>query len=104
MLFFVNGEFINTKNEADIAFYSLNAELNLFLQENPLDIDAGIDYKSVLSREKFLKTEINRVCEKYQDRFNSFSISEPIETGEGISCKIEIFFKDSTVKSLEISI
>lgn len=102
MLFFDNGNFVYTTNDKDIAYYALLSELRLFLEENEMDIEAGIDYKAILNGEKFLKTELNRVCEKHKDNFNSYEVQEPTQNGETISCNIILSNLDNTTQNINI--
>lgn len=104
MLFLVNDEILNTSDDNEIAFYALVAELKLFTQENPINIEAGVDYKSILEKSKFLKTELNSVCEKYTDRISSFEIGEPTQNDEFVNCQVDIYLRNGKTKSVNISI
>jgi len=104
MLFYQNDNFVYTQDKNYIAYYALLAELKLFTHENDLDIDAGVDYKSVLNSEKFLKTELDRVCQKYSDRLTSYEISEPALNGDVLSCEIAITLKNGETKNTTITI
>lgn len=103
-MLFYDGNFIYTENESDIAYYELIAELKLFLLENPMNTEAGVDYKGVLNGEKFLKTELNRVCEKHADNFSSFEIGEPTQNGENIECLITLTLLSGETKTINITI
>lgn len=104
MLFFNDGQFIYTEDQSEIAYYALLAELKLFLGENEMNIEAGVDYKAILNSEKFLKTELNRVCESHSDSLASFEIGEPTQSGENVECTITLTLLSGDTKAVNITI
>lgn len=83
---------------------ALCQELRLFKGENPLNIEAGIDYLKVFNGEAFLKPLVEEVCEKYSDYFDGIEVGEATEEEEVLYLPIHIKTKNSGVVSTNLEI
>lgn len=95
---------VTSSNEATILEFL--QELRLWKGENPLDIEAGIDYQAVLNREAFLKVEVDRVVQKYQLNFKDIVVGDVIENSidETIELPITIYLFDNSTFNHSISL
>lgn len=69
-----NGNFRMLKDEGLFGLYTMFEELQLWLGECPMDVNAGVDYFSIFTNRTFIETELTRVLDKYKSFYNSYSI------------------------------
>lgn len=98
---------VHTNDAEEIALHSCLQELRLWWEENPIDIESGIDYFSVFNKSVFLKTEVDRVCQNHSVNFASIDVGELEEDEkdpEKLKLKILFTFKSghSIVENLWI--
>lgn len=93
------GNLQTTDDEKTAIVNELVEELKLFKGENPLDIDAGLDYFAILNGEKFLQIEVEDVLEKHRPNFKSIDAGDVTlsEDGEQIIMPLLITFKDNEI-------
>lgn len=73
-------------------------ELRLFRGENPMDIEAGIDYLGVFNGSVYLPTQVDEVLNKYTAYFTALEASNYTVSGEQASMTIYCEFPDGTIK------
>lgn len=103
---------INDNNlaEADsqkmIYLHNLLSELALFKGENPMDVEAGIDYFGVFEGSAFLRIEIQNVFDRHAENFNSLECGEITLNADldTYSVPITAVFKDNEVFTTAIKI
>lgn len=83
---------------------ALLQELQLFKGENPIDIESGIDYLAVFNGSKFLKSQVEDVCEKYEEFFDSITVGEVEEDGEIAKISIHFVFKNGDSQSTDLKV
>lgn len=76
----------------DVLVESVLQELRLWKGEKQTDIEAGVDYKAVINKEAFLKTEVEKVLNKYKDKFKDVIIGDVIEEEGGEVVRLPITF------------
>lgn len=86
-----------TENENEILLFSLLQELKLFKEENPVNIDAGIDYIKVFNYQAFLRIEAQQVIDKYVDKFESITLGDVTQRDETFEIPLNVVFKDGTI-------
>lgn len=100
------GELVTTNDPNILVVEEFLQELRLWKGENPLDIEAGIDYTAVLNREAFLKVEVDRVVQKHILNFKDIIVGDIIEhiEEETIELPIDIYLLDNSVVSHSITL
>lgn len=102
-----NGELKITKEPQKIALESCMQEISLWIGENPMDIENGIDYFGVMDGFVFLKSSVENIVERYKDSFENIIVSDPAYNNqkEILSITIEFIlgYGDSSIKK-DISI
>lgn len=90
------GELISSEDANQIAINRFLQELRLWKGENPMDIEAGIDYQAVLNKEAFLSVEINKVVNKYIQYFKDIIVGDIEDSGETIKLPITLWLLDNS--------
>lgn len=85
------------KSENERLFFGLLQELKLFKQENPLDIEAGIDYIAIFNGTAFLQVEFNKIINKHKQNFASLELGSVVKQGDYYSIGISAVMKDGTI-------
>lgn len=103
----IEGDTISVLTDAqDVLVESVLQELRLWKGEKQTDIEAGVDYKAVINKEAFLKTEVEKVLNKYRDKFKDIIIGDVIEEEGGEVVRLPITFylsnDDVVVKDLRV--
>lgn len=85
-----------------VSLHKCVQQLALWLGENPMDINDGIDYVGVREQRVFLKLSIENIVQQYLNVFDAITVSELEYKADTISCSIT-FVKgyDSNVIDLE---
>lgn len=100
-----NGNFQQTTDPERMTYEAMLQELQLWKKENPMNVDAGIDYEGVFNNTTFIKTEVQSVLDKYEDSFEALEVGDVSysEDEEVCTVPISVTFKDGTTirKSLE---
>lgn len=101
-----NGQLINTQDPKEINLQSFLQELQLFKGENPININAGMDFLGIFNYEKFFITEWTELSRKYSDKFKSLDlISTEIKDDKLIANILITHLDDSAVnETLEMSL
>lgn len=69
-----NNNFKVLKDEGLYGLYTMFQELQLWLGECPMNVDAGVDYFSIFTNRTFIETELKKVLDKYKSFYNSYEI------------------------------
>lgn len=77
-------------------------ELLLWKGENPMDIEAGVDYYSVFNKQKFLKNELTFVLDKYSGEFQSTQVESINYDSENETIKAAIIFTLAQNESIRV--
>lgn len=106
MLIVSDDEIINSNDPNKLVVQEFLQELRLWKGENPLDVEAGIDYTAVLNREAFLKVEVDRVVQKHILNFKDIVVGEIVEhkDTETIELPIDVYLLDGSVESHSITL
>ncbi|HDZ5057792.1 TPA: hypothetical protein RTG63_001655 [Campylobacter jejuni] len=75
------------------SFYNCLQELQLWLGENPMDADKGIDYLAVFENKKLLRNELERVLDSYRDNFDIIEITKLERNNNDESLDVGLFFQ-----------
>lgn len=75
------------------SLYNCIQELQLWLGEDPMDVDAGVDFFGIFANQKFIELEIQRVIDKHRNAYVSYAIQN-INYEEDV-LKIDIIFNVS---------
>lgn len=90
---------IDNAKQAEIAYYeAFCQELRLWLSENPLNIELGIDYKGVLEGKVYLPLQLQEIINSYEKYFQSIELGDTYQENEVLVCDIIIKFSDDTSK------
>lgn len=92
MLAYDNGELKVITEPQDVLVETVLQELRLWRGEKQTDIGAGVDYKAVINKEAFLKTEVEKVLNKHQSRFKDIVMGDIIEEQNGEVVRLPITF------------
>lgn len=92
MLAYDNGELKVITEPQEVLVESVLQELRLWKGEKQTDIEAGVDYMAVINKEAFLKTEVEKVLNKYQSKFKDIVIGEIVEEQNGEIVRLPITF------------
>lgn len=97
------GDLKITNDPQDIVFESCIQELRLWKGEKDINVEEGVDYRSVFEQAAFLKVELQNVVNRHAKNFASVEIGEPT-MGEDEVIKISIVFHmlDGTSRIEEI--
>lgn len=98
MWFIDDGVFKKTDDPERIVIESMFQELQLWLGENPMRSNLGIDYTGVFENRVFLRSSIENIINKYVSSFESIELGE-LETdssGEINSITIKIVTKEGS--------
>lgn len=87
-----NNELKITKEPQKIALESCMQEISLWIGENPMDIENGIDYFGVMDGFVFLKSSIENIVERYTASFENIIVSDPVYDNEKETLSITIEF------------
>lgn len=81
-------------------------ELQLWLGENPMDADKGIDYFAVFENRKLLRNELTRVLDNYRNSFSTIDIVSLNKNDDGDTINVELYFQlnEGSNVSVELSI
>ena len=106
IVYLENGEFKITHNPQKIALESCMQELLLWLGENPMSSENGIDYFGVMDGFVYLKASVEEITERYTDSFVSILVKDPIynEQAETLSIGIDFTLNDYSIINKEVSI
>lgn len=89
----------------ELAYYeALCQELQLWQNENPLNVNLGIDYKGVLNGEVYLPMRLQDIISRYEKHFKSIELGDAYKDGEIMTCDIIITFSDNSAKSYKVAI
>lgn len=79
-----------------VTYNAMLQEIQLWKGENPIDINAGVDYKNIFDGKVFAKTELDSVIEKYSSSFTKLELGDAItsEDGQTVSFDLTVQFKD----------
>lgn len=106
MLSYDNGELKVITEPQEVLVESVLQELRLWKGEKQTDIEAGVDYMAIINKEAFLKTEVEKVLNKYRNKFKDIVMGDIIEEQGGEVVKLPITFylsnDDIVVKNLKV--
>lgn len=93
-----DGKFESSTDPEVVTLESMFQELQLWAGENPMNINLGIDYMGVFENRTFLRTELEKVLEKYQDSFESIDVEdfETSDNGEITQVPLKIKLKSGS--------
>lgn len=98
-------ELVDTQDPQLAALEACYQELKLWKGENLLDIESGVDYEGVFNQTLFLKTELERVCEKHAKNFKSISVGDPtMGTDEIVHVEINFHLLDDSAASRNLKV
>lgn len=93
-------------SERDKVLLACFQELMLWVEENPINIERGVDYQAIFEQAAFLKQELEKVTEYHAANFEEIAISEPVYDNEAevIRVKIRFVHFDNTTTDKELEI
>lgn len=94
-----DGKVKSTDDGNEILAQAMLAELALFKGENPMNVEAGIDYKGVFNNEKFLQIEAEEMITKYSTKFDSIELGEIEYDDDRVKATIVMSFKNGEISS-----
>ena len=82
--------------------YTCIQELQLWKGEDPMDVDAGVDYFAIFNNQKFIELEVQRVLDHHKNAYTSYNI-EKIAYQDNV-LKIDIIFNISADKAFRFNL
>lgn len=100
-----NNNIIYTNDPDTIAINSCFQELKLWLGENQLNIESGVDYNAIFNQEAFLKVELQKILNKHIGNFKYIELGEPEMSNDGIlTITINFYLYNNTIQSKSINL
>lgn len=96
-----NDGFVKITDPTEMKFNQCLQELALWVDENPMNITNGIDYKGVREQRVFLTSSIQNITNNYLNYFDTINISNPKTIDSRIICDIT-FIKDNKVMNASL--
>lgn len=84
------------------SLYTCIQELQLWLGEDPMDVEAGVDYFSIFLNQKFIELELQRVLDKHRNAYVNYSL-ENIQY-EDDTLKVSIIFNVSSDQAFRFNL
>lgn len=96
-----DSEWQNLTDPTQVNLHKCLQQLALWLGENPMDINDGIDYVGVREQRVFLKLAIENIVQQYLDVFDVINVSELDYKLDTVTCSIT-FIKGSDTNTIDL--
>lgn len=74
----------------DTIMAQISQEIQLWVNENPMDILSGVNYRQVFALEVFIRNEINQILQRYQDQIDYYQVLNITTKDNILSIQIDI--------------
>ena len=99
-----NNKFETLKDINLKPLYDCIQELQLWKGENPMDVEAGVDYFSIFNNRTFIELELRRVIDKHKIAYSHYEILNINFKDEILTANIIFYVDDVRVFNFELNI